>query len=242
MSTAPLDVEILRYRPDVEEECVWERYSVPCRPGDSVLDVLNHIKEELDPSLSYRWSCRMGVCGSCAITIDGVPRLACSTRASELAAPARLAPLANFPVLRDLIVALEDFMERLRAVKPWLVPAEEPVADPKLQTPEQLAEYAGFAACIHCGLCDAACPALARRPEFVGPAAIALAWRYTRDSRDAGEASRHLTFVGERGVFNCTQSGACSVVCPQNVDPAQAVQRAQLTTALRWIGLRRRKP
>jgi fumarate reductase iron-sulfur subunit len=243
VSSPPLELEILRYRPDVEEEGTWERYSVPCHPDDSLLDALHHIKDEIDPSLSYRWSCRMGVCGSCAVTVDGVPQLACSTRVGGLKAPVRVTPLANFPVLRDLVVGLDDFLERLRVVKPWLIPGvQSAAADEPRQTPAQLAEFAGFAACIHCGVCDAACPALDRRPQFLGPAAIAFAWRYSRDSRDAGEGERHLPLVGERGVWSCTQSGACSVVCPQAVDPAQAVQRSQLGSALRWLGLRRSRP
>jgi fumarate reductase iron-sulfur subunit len=243
MSQPPLEIEIFRYRPDVEEEGTWERYSVPCHPDDSLLDVLHHIKEEIDPSLSYRWSCRMGVCGSCAMSVDGTPRLACATRAAALAKPARVAPLANFPVLRDLAVELDDFLERLRAVRPWLIAPDAPAAGDgaSLQSPAELAAYAGLAACIHCGLCDAACPALSHQPDFLGPAALAAAARYASDARDQGERERHALLVGRRGVWSCTQSQVCSTVCPQGVDPAGALQRSQLTAALRAVGLRRER-
>ena len=239
--SAPREIEVFRYRPDVEEEGTWERYSVPCHPDDSLLDLLHHIKEDIDPSLSYRWSCRSGVCGSCAMSVDGTPLLACATRVASLRARARVAPLANFSVLRDLVVELDDFLERLRSVKPWRIAAAElasGAAEP-LQTPAELAAHADLAACIQCGLCDAACPALSHQPDFVGPAAVALAWRAARDPRDQGEAERHVVLAGARGVWNCTQSNACSSVCPQGVDPARAVQRSQLATALRAVGLRR---
>jgi fumarate reductase iron-sulfur subunit len=238
--SAPIEIEVFRYRPDVEEEGTWERYSVACRPDDSLLDVLNRIKDDVDSSLSYRWSCRMGVCGSCAMSVDGTPRLACATRAAALEKPARVAPLANFRVLRDLVVDLDDSLERQSAVRPWLIAPAEPAGEAaSLQTPAELAAYADLAACIHCGLCDAACPALSQQPDFLGPAAIALAWRYARDPRDRGEAQRHPVLAGRRGVWNCTQSQACSKVCPQGVDPAQAVMRSQLSVALRSAGLRR---
>jgi fumarate reductase iron-sulfur subunit len=242
MSNTTLEIEVFRYRPDVEEEGAWERYAVPCHPDDTLLDVLHHIKEDIDPTLSYRWSCGMGVCGSCGVSVDGTPVLACATRAAELAKSARVAPLANFSVIRDLVIELDDFRERLRAVKPWLIGAAEPSADEPPQTPAQLAEHANLASCIQCGLCDAACPALSHQPDFLGPASIALAWRYAHDPRDRGEAQRHLVLAGRRGVWSCTQSQACSQVCPQGVDPARAVQRSQLATALAAVGLRRARP
>jgi len=244
MSGQPVEIEVFRYRPDVEEEGSWERYSIPCHPDDTLLDALHHIKEQLDPTLSYRWSCRSGVCGSCALSVDGTPRLACATRIAALGARVRVAPLANFAVLRDLAVDVEDLGERQRAVSPWLLADAAPAPEPAvpLESPAALAAYAGFAACIQCGICDAACPALGRQPRFVGPSAVTLAWRYARDARDRGVERRHRVLAGERGVWNCTQSQACTSVCPQDVDPAHAVQRSQLLTALRALGLVRGKP
>ena len=165
----------------------------PVRKDWVVLDALNYIKDRLDGTLSYRWSCRMGVCGSCGMRVNGEPKLTCATFLADYApGPVRVEPLRNFPVIRDLIVDISDFMRKLTTVKPWIVRHEEkPVADGEyLQTPEQLEAYKPFSMCINCMLCYAACPIYALDPKFVGPAAIALAQRYNLDSRDEGAKER----------------------------------------------------
>jgi fumarate reductase iron-sulfur subunit len=230
-------LEVRRYRPEAEDEPTWESFEVP-RPREwMVLDGLNYIKDELDGSLSYRWACRMGVCGSCGMMVDGEPTLTCAARLSELGpGPVRIEPLRGFPVLRDLVVDLKDFLAKLAGVKPWIVRREEkPLAEGEvLQTPGELARYKPYSMCINCLLCYAACPIYALEPGFVGPAAIALAQRYNLDSRDEGEAERLELLDRHEGIWACTFVGECSEVCPKDVDPAGAIQRYKVAATLAW--------
>jgi len=200
-----------------------------------VLDGLNYIKDQLDGTLSYRWSCRMGICGSCGMTVDGEPKLTCATFLTDYGpGPVRVEPLRNFPVVRDLVVEIGDFMRKLSAVKPWIIRDEEmPLSDGEyLQTPEELDEYKQYSMCINCMLCYAACPIYGLDPRFIGPAAIALAQRYNLDSRDEGARERLDILSDHEGIWGCTFVGECTKVCPKNVDPAGAIQRYKLTAAL----------
>jgi fumarate reductase iron-sulfur subunit len=145
-------------------------------------------------------------------------------------------PLANFPVVRDLVIDMRDFMRKLSAVKPWIIREEEkPVAaGPYRQTPDELDAYHQYSACINCMLCYAACPVYAMEPEFLGPAAIALGRRYNLDSRDQGAAERLRVLANSEGIWSCTFVGECSVVCPKNVDPAKAIQQSKVDTTAGW--------
>lgn len=231
-------IEVQRYRPEKEEDPVWERFEVPVRSEWMVLDALNHIKEQMDGSLSYRWACRMGVCGSCGMTVNGEPVLTCATYCADLPkGPVRVGPLDHFPVIRDLVVDFTDFMTKLVAVKPWIVrESDKPLSEGEyLQTPEELDAYKQFSMCINCALCYAACPIYPLEPEFVGPAAIALAQRYNLDSRDQGSRERLEVLSSQDGVWCCTFVGECSVVCPKHVDPAGAIQRYKVTSTVEWF-------
>ena len=143
---------LLRYRPEEESEPTFQSYDVPFRKDWVVLDALNFIKDNLDGSLSFRWSCRMGVCGSCGMMVNGKPKLTCAAFLSEsLPGPIRVEPLRYFPIVRDLVVDITDFMHKLKKVKPWIIRKEEPPAEGEyLQTPEQLDIYQQFSACINC--------------------------------------------------------------------------------------------
>jgi fumarate reductase iron-sulfur subunit len=228
--------ELFRYRPEQDERESWQGYDVPCRPDWVVLDAINYIKDELDPTVSHRWSCRMGVCGSCGMMVNGRPELSCKAFVRDLPQPIRVAPLANFPVVRDLVVELDSFMHKLKSVKPWIIRRVEKELEhgEYLQTPDELAEYKQFSMCINCCLCYAACPVLAHNPDFVGPAAIALGFRYNQDSRDEGEAERFGVLAGHAGVWSCSYANECSEVCPKGVDPAAAINRSKLVSALQW--------
>ncbi len=228
-------LQIRRYRPEEEEEPVWQSFEVPRHDEWMVLDGLNYIKDELDGSLSYRWACRMGVCGSCGMMVNGEPVLTCATYlGSFLPGPIRVEPLKGFPVIRDLVGDIRDFIDKLESVKPWIIRKEErPLSEGEyLQTPEQLAEYAQYGMCINCMLCYAACPIYELEPGFIGPAAIALAQRYNLDSRDEGATERLEVLSEHDGIWSCTFVGKCTQVCPTHVDPAGAIQRYKLTTAL----------
>ncbi|HEY9294703.1 MAG TPA: succinate dehydrogenase iron-sulfur subunit [Microlunatus sp.] len=220
-------------------EPTWQEYEVPLRDDWTVLDGLNHIKDHVDPTLSYRWSCRMGVCGSCGMNIAEQPRLSCGTFLTDFApGPIRVEPLANFPVVRDLVVDIGDFMQKLPKVKPWIIRDEEPSGSidlldqgEYLQTPDELDAYRQFSGCINCMLCYAACPVYGLDPDFAGPAAIALAERYDLDSRDHGARERLDVLIEKEGVWGCTFVGECTRVCPKHVDPASAIQRYKLKAA-----------
>lgn len=229
-----ITVEVFRYRPEQEDTPAFDSYDVPLRKEWAVLDALNHIKDQIDGTLSYRWSCRMGICGSCGMTVNGEPKLSCSAFLVDYApGPVRVEPLQNFPVIRDLVVNIDDFMTKLPAVKPWLVrkSGEAPEDAEFLQTPEELDDYKKYSMCINCMLCYSACPVYALEPEFLGPAAIALGQRYNLDSRDEGAEDRRDVLASAQGAWACTFVGECSVACPKGVDPAGAIQRYKLTAA-----------
>lgn len=232
-----VSLEVFRYLPEQEEKPRFQTYQVPFQKDWVVLDALNHIKDHIDGTLSYRWSCRMGVCGSCGMMVNGEPKLTCAAFLKDYYPnPIRVEPLANFPVIRDLIINLEDFLHKMKELKTWLIPKEEkPVsAGEYLQTPEQLAVYKQFSMCINCMLCYAACPVYGLGPKFLGPAAIALAQRYNMDSRDGAAAERNETVASSEGIWECTFIGECSRVCPKKVDPAGAIQQAKVSNTKDW--------
>jgi fumarate reductase iron-sulfur subunit len=233
-----ITLEVARYSPEKDSEPGFQSYEVPCRKDWVVLDALNYVKDQLDGSLTYRWSCRMGVCGSCGMMVDGQPKLTCAVPLSDYApGPVRIEPLQFFPVMRDLVVDITDFLEKLRNVQPWIVRDEEkPIAEGEYrQTPAQLDAYKQFSMCINCMLCYSACPVVGLEPEFTGPAAIALAQRYNLDSRDQGAAGRMEVLDEHDGMWGCTFVGECTKVCPKNVDPAGAIQLYKVASATNWF-------
>lgn len=227
-----MTLEVFRYQPDEEDHPRYQHYEVPYREDWVVLDALNYIKDEIDGTLSYRWSCRMGVCGSCGMMVDGDPKLTCATFLRDYYPSAiRVEPLNYFPVIRDLIINMEDFLHKLDDVQAWLIPKQEKTVEEGeyLQSPAELAHFKQFSMCINCMLCYAACPVYGHSQEFLGPAAIALAQRYNLDSRDGAAESRADVIFQDVGIWECTFVGDCSRVCPKNVDPAGAIQQAKVT-------------
>jgi fumarate reductase iron-sulfur subunit len=232
-----ITLEIFRYRPEAEAEPVFQSYEVPFRKDWVILDALNYIKDSMDGGLSYRWSCRMGVCGSCGMMVNDTPVLTCATFLEKyLPGPIRVEPLKNFPVVRDLVIEMSDFMRKLKRVKPWIIREEEkPLSEGEyLQTPTQLMDYKQYSMCINCMLCYAACPIYGLEPSFTGPAAIALAQRYNFDNRDQGKKQRMEVLSQDGGIWECTLVGECSVVCPKDVDPAGAIQRYKVASTTEW--------
>lgn len=229
-------LEVFRYQPDENAEPVFQQYEIPMKKDWVILDALNYVKDNIDGTLSYRWSCRMGVCGSCGMMVNGTPILTCGTFVEKYApGPIRIEPLENFPVIRDLIIDMSDFMEKLQSVKPWIVREEEgSIEEEYLQTPSQLEDYKQYSMCINCMLCYAACPVYGLEPNFVGPAAIALAQRYNMDNRDEGNKERMEALSSDSGMWQCTFVGDCSKVCPKNVDPSGAIQRYKVEGANHW--------
>jgi fumarate reductase iron-sulfur subunit len=229
--TEKVTLEVYRYRPEDGGEPTFQTYEVPYHTHWVVLDALNWIKDEVDGTLTYRWSCRMGVCGSCGMLVNGEPKLTCAAFLKDYYPnPIRVEPLSYFPVERDLVVDMTGFMEKLQSVKPWLIRKDKKSLDDGeyLQTPAELAQYKQYSMCINCMLCYAACPVVGNEEEFIGPAAMALAQRYNLDSRDQGDDERRDALSQDEGAWGCTFVGECSEVCPKNVDPASAIQRAKV--------------
>ena len=233
-----IELRVLRYRPASDREPVFVSYRVAYSDDMSVLQALQSIKDTQDGSLSFRWSCRMAICGSCGMMINGEPKLACNTFVRDLAPDAVIIePLQNFPIERDLVVTVGDSVKKIESIYPYIIPKTPKTTGQGtyLQTPAQMAEYASFADCINCMLCYAACPQFGANPDFIGPGAMALLQRYNSDSRDGGQRLRLDRIRGEDGVWSCTAVGICSEVCPKLVDPANAVNQNKTRSALDFL-------
>ncbi|NQV55410.1 MAG: succinate dehydrogenase/fumarate reductase iron-sulfur subunit [Rhodospirillales bacterium] len=247
MSERILELEILRYDSDADAPPAHRTYSVPCQEDGVVLDALNYVKDHLDRTLSYRWSCHMAVCGSCGMMINGEPMLACKAFIQDLPDKIRIEPLANFEIERDLVTDCTGFVKKLASVKPYLHPKEDRAIEEgaHAQSPAELRRFKQFTLCINCMLCYAACPQFAADPDFAGPGALALAHRYNLDSRDKGRAVRQDTVAANDGIWACSFVGACSEVCPHAVDPAAAIQQIKIASTMDYfknmIGLGRDK-
>jgi fumarate reductase iron-sulfur subunit len=238
VATRTIEMRVMRYNPATGNAPYFESFPVPFTDDMSVLQGLQYIKDHLDGSLTFRWSCRMAICGSCGMMIDGVPHLACHTFLRDfLPGPVRVEPLEHFPIERDLVVDATDFFTKFQTITPWLVPkAPKPVSQGEyLQTPAQLEEYEQFSHCINCMLCYAACPQYGLDNKFLGPGLTALLHRYNADSRDGAQAERMKLVHSEEGVWSCTAVGYCSEVCPKQVDPANAVNRNKTASAIDWF-------
>jgi fumarate reductase iron-sulfur subunit len=238
MAEEKVTLEVFRYHPDTDTEPTFKKYEVPFRKDWVVLDALNWIKDNVDGSLTFRWSCRMGVCGSCGMMVNGTPKLTCSAFLRDYYPHSiKVEPLANFPVERDMVIDLNGFMKKLESVKPYLVrKTEKPVSEGEYkQTPAELAKFKQYSMCINCMLCYAACPVVGLEEDFVGPAAIALGMRYNLDSRDQGKDERQEVIASHEAIWQCTFVGECSVVCPKHVDPAGAIQQAKVLSTGDWF-------
>jgi len=233
-----ITLSLSRYRPEQDEAPWWQSFEVPYAADISVLEALNYIKDNLDPSLSHRWSCRMAICGSCGVMINNEPKLGCNTflRDYTEGGELKIRALDNFPVERDLVADISLFIDHIETVKPYLIRQEEKSTEEGeyLQTPHQMQRYKSFSQCINCGLCYAACPQFGRNPAFLGPAAITLSQRYNLDSRDEGSAQRMRYLNADEGVWGCTFVGYCSDVCPKDVDPASAINQGKVASDVNY--------
>jgi fumarate reductase iron-sulfur subunit len=240
MTEKTMELEILRYRPEQDQKPSFQTYVIPFKQEWVVLDAINYIKDYIDGSLSYRWSCRMGVCGSCGMMVNGVPKLTCAAFLKDYyPEKIRVEPLNGFPIQRDLVIVMDDFINKLEEIKPWIIRKEGEEKSLEegeyLQTPAELAAYKQYSMCINCMLCYAACPVYAIDNSFIGPAAIALAQRYNMDSRDQGREIRQQVIASNEGVWECTFVGECSEVCPKDVDPAAAIQRGKVSGTIDYF-------
>ena len=237
---------IRRFDPAADRAPHFADYRVAFTPGMTVLDGLWKVKETQAPGLAWRSSCRMGVCGSCGMLINGRPRLACNTQVSDLGGGVVVvAPLPNFAIVRDLVPELAPMFDAHVAMMPYVVredveEREHPTGE-FWQSAHELEEFLQFTYCIKCGCCMAACPTYASDARYSGPMPLAQAHRYNTDTRDGGFAARRVVLAGEAGPWRCHYAGECSRVCPKGVDPAKAIQLMKRELVLDYLRLHRKR-
>jgi len=235
---------IQRFDPAKDRYPYFREYRVPVRRGMTVLEALIYIKENLDATLSFRYSCRSAVCGSCGMLINGVQRLACATQILELNTDViEVAPMPNYPVIKDLIVDLTRLFETHRKVKPFLIrkdikEQEEPTKEYYQTWKDIVDRILQFTYCIKCGMCLSACPTVGYDKEYLGPVALTQAFRYIADTRDEGANERIKVVDSPHGCWNCHFAASCSEVCPKGVDPALAIQLLKKVIIKRKLGLK----
>lgn len=242
-------LRVYKYNPKKDFFPEWKEYEIEVSRGTTILDALLRIKEEIDPSLSFRYSCGQALCGSCAMMVNGRQMLVCRTRVLEVAHNRdfiELRPLDNFSVIRDLVGDFTPFFEKHRAVKPWIIrkdveELENPTGEYR-QTIEEYARYYQFTDCLKCGACYSACPTVATDHEYLGPQALAQAYRYMVDSRDDGLDERIAIVDSDHGCWRCHFATSCSDVCPKYVDPGQGIQLLKRLIVRRKFGFRPHKP
>ena len=217
----------------------FQRYDVPRRENQTVLDVVTHVQRRLEPALAYRFACRVGMCGSCAMTVNGTPRWTCRTHVSKVAhaGTLTLAPLANLPIVRDLVVDMAPFFDKWAKAHGSFVPPEKPAEDFAVVPPAASARRAADAGieCIGCGVCYAACDVVAGLPDYLGPAALNRAWTLINDVRDAGGRERLAAVAGDAGCHACHSQQSCRTHCPKQLNPTAAI--AGLKRATTWAAL-----
>ena len=220
---------IRRYHPELDAAPHDETYRLDVSRGMTVLDALIRIKNELDGRLTFRYSCRSAICGSCAMTINGAEKLACHTpvrKEWERDGAIRIEPLRNLPVLKDLAVDMRSFWGKIRAVSPWLQAEDQPPTEQPTFAPGTY-QFHNADACIMCGACVAACTSHEADHRFLGPAALAKAYRFVADPREGDEAKRgRLAALQEpSGMWDCVRCNFCVEVCPKDVQPMEQIIR-----------------
>jgi fumarate reductase iron-sulfur subunit len=236
----PLTVEVWRGT----AHGAFQTFRVPRRLNQTVLDVVTEIQRAQDPTLSYRFACRVGMCGSCAMTVNGRPRWTCRTRVSEAATAGgalRLEPLRNFTVVKDLAVEMTDFFDKWRDARGYFEPGARRGDDFAVVPPASPARQAADAAieCIGCGVCYSACDVVAWDRDYLGPAALNRAWTLVNDVRDAGNAARVTAVAGESGCQCCHTHMSCTSFCPKAIAPTYSIaglKRAVVRQALKGGG------
>jgi fumarate reductase iron-sulfur subunit len=218
----------------------FQAFEVPRHPSQTVLDVVTYIQRSLDPTLAYRYACRVGMCGSCAMTVNGVPRWTCRTHVDQVARQDRveIGPLRNLPIIRDLVTDMREFFDKWARAKGQFAPSRTRHEDFARIAPAFPARVQADAAieCIGCGVCYSACDVVAWKPDYLGPAALNRAWTLICDERDAGNLERLRAVAGDAGCHSCHTHMSCTERCPKQLSPTASIaglKRAVAKSALR---------
>jgi succinate dehydrogenase / fumarate reductase iron-sulfur subunit len=213
-----INVKILRYNPEKDGKPHWQRYEVEIASDSTILDILNEIHWRLDGTLAYRRSCRSAICGSCAMKVNGSNILACETPLHRFKGkPLKIEPLPGFRIIKDLVVDLDSFFEKMNRVRPYLL-LDKPIPDKEfVQSPEEFEEIREACICILCGSCTSSCPSLWANDDYLGPAALLKAYRFIFDSRDDAGDERIDIINDKNGIWRCHTIFNCMEACPKHI-------------------------
>jgi succinate dehydrogenase / fumarate reductase iron-sulfur subunit len=230
-----ITVRIRRYNPELDSEPHWETYAVPALPTDRALNLLHYIKWYFDGTLTFRRSCAHGVCGSDAMRINGVNRLACKALVKDLGEEISFEPIKGLPTEKDLVVNMEPFFESYRAIKPFLITSGNEPTKERLQSQHDRDRFDDTTKCILCAACTTSCPVFWNDGAYFGPAAIVNAHRFIFDSRDEG-ADERMEILNEReGVWRCRTTFNCTDACPRGIQVTKAIQEVKRALMFRRV-------
>src|SRR5436305_12098992 len=236
MSDSPPELTVSLWRG--AQEGRYETYKVPLRENQTVLDVVTFVQRHLDPTLSYRFACRVGMCGSCAMTVNGRPRWTCRTLVATVADGGRLeiGPLANLPVIKDLAADLRPFFDKWQQAKGVFAPSQTREDDVAWVRPDSAARIAADAAieCINCAICYAACDTVRWNPDYLGPAALNRAWALVNDERDGAVPERLQAVAARGGCHACHTHQSCQAHCPTALNPTASIASLKRRTVQAW--------
>jgi fumarate reductase iron-sulfur subunit len=224
----------------VKRGASFQEYEVPRQPSQTVLDVVTYIQRALDPTLAYRYACRVGMCGSCAMTVNGVPRWTCRTHVDKVVRneSLQIGPLRNLPVIRDLVTDMREFFDKWARAQGQFAPTRTKADDFEIVKPDSADRVQVDAAieCIGCGVCYSACDVVSWNPEYLGPAALNRAWTLMKDERDGAKPERLRALAGEAGCHSCHTHMSCTERCPKRLSPTASIaglKRALVKAAVR---------
>ena len=216
-------LRIQRFNPEIDDKPHWKEYAVEVEPSDQLLDALHQVKWYQDGTLAFRRSCAHGICGSDAMTINNVNRLACKVLMRDLGSRVTIEPLRGFRIVKDLVVDMEPFFEKYRSIKPYFINYDPDPPTERYQSQKERERYDDTTKCILCAACTSSCPSYWGNREFAGPAAIVQAHRFIFDSRDQG-ANERLEILNDRnGVWRCRTIFNCTGACPREIKVTQAI-------------------
>ncbi|MEN9923682.1 MAG: hypothetical protein RIS09_1196 [Actinomycetota bacterium] len=235
MKTIPVTFRVRRFNPEVDTDAHWEDYVVDCYPTDRVLDALHAIKADHDGTLTFRRSCGHGICGSDAMRINGLNRLACKTLVKDLdtSNPVTVEAIKGLPLEKDLVVDMEPFFQAYREIKPFLITKGSEPTKERIQSPEERARFDDTTKCILCAACTTSCPVFWTDGQYFGPAAIVNAHRFIFDSRDQGASARLEILNDKEGVWRCRTTFNCTEACPRGIQITKAIQEVKRAVIFR---------
>lgn len=227
---------VFRFNPESDQKPHFDTFTVPLKEGLTVLEGLLYILDNLDPTLSFRFACREGVCGSCAMFVNGSYKLACQTQISTLKSDRiEVQPLPNFPLIKDLVVDLTSFFEKVEKVMPYLTAISAPPEKENLQSQADRKRIGEVIDCILCAACQSACPQGWTDKDFLGPAVLIKSYRFIADSRDEAGKERLKLVMGEDGVWRCHSVFNCVEACPKKINQTEAISALKRKAAAKKL-------